>query len=54
VTSAWELLATEQQGQGGRRPVPAKTCRLPDGTQAAFTVTGDPGVRALPAPRPAP
>jgi ADP-ribose pyrophosphatase len=39
VTSAWELLSTERQGQVGRRTVVAKTFRLPDGSQKTFTVT---------------
>jgi ADP-ribose pyrophosphatase len=38
VTSAWELLGSERQGQAGRRVLVAKTFRLPDGTQKTFTV----------------
>jgi ADP-ribose pyrophosphatase len=41
VTSAWELISSERQGQVGRRPVVAKTYRMPDGSEAVFTVTGD-------------
>jgi ADP-ribose pyrophosphatase len=39
VTSAWELLRSERQGQAGRRVLVAKTFRMPDGSQKTFTVT---------------
>ena len=39
MTSAWELIRTERRGQAGRRPIVAKTFRMPDGSQKAFTVT---------------
>jgi ADP-ribose pyrophosphatase len=39
VTSAWELLSTERQGEVGRRVIVAKTYRMPDGSEKTFTVT---------------
>jgi ADP-ribose pyrophosphatase len=39
VTSAWELLSSERQGQVGRRALVAKTFRMPDGSEQTFTVT---------------
>jgi ADP-ribose pyrophosphatase len=45
VTSAWELLSSERQGQAGRRVLVAKTFRMPDGSEKTFTVTG-PGAAA--------
>jgi ADP-ribose pyrophosphatase len=47
VTSAWELISSERRGMAGRRPLVAKTYRLPDGSQADFTVTGDAGSQAV-------
>jgi ADP-ribose pyrophosphatase len=47
VTSAWELISSERKGQVGLRAVVEKTFRMPDGSQAAFTVTGDAGNRAV-------
>jgi ADP-ribose pyrophosphatase len=38
VTTAWELLRRERQGQAGRRILVAKTFRLPDGSEKTFTV----------------
>jgi ADP-ribose pyrophosphatase len=43
VTSAWELISSEHPGRVGRRAVVAKTFRMPDGSEAVFTVTGDAG-----------
>lgn len=39
VSSAWELLSSERQGQAGRRALVAKTFRMPDGAEKTFTVT---------------
>jgi ADP-ribose pyrophosphatase len=47
VASAWELIGTELRGHVGRRAVVAKTFRMPDGSQAVFTVTGNAGSRAV-------
>ena len=47
MASAWELIGTEPRGHVGRRAVVAKTFRMPDGSQAVFTVTGDAGSRAV-------
>ena len=47
MTSAWELIGSEHKGWVGRRAVVAKTFRMPDGSQAVFTVTGDAGSRAV-------
>jgi ADP-ribose pyrophosphatase len=47
VTGAWELISSERKGQVGRRAVVAKTFRMPDGSEAVFTVTGDRGHRAV-------
>jgi hypothetical protein len=45
VADPWELIiSSERRGQAGRRPLVAKTYRLP----------GDPGVAALLAARPLP
>jgi ADP-ribose pyrophosphatase len=41
VTGAWELISSEPAGRAGRRSVVAKSYRMPDGSQAEFTVTGD-------------
>ena len=41
MTNAWELIGTERRGRAGRRPIVAKTFRMPDGSQTVFTVTGD-------------
>ena len=46
MASAWELIRTEPRGHVGRRAVVAKTFRMPDGSQAVFTVTGDASGRA--------
>lgn len=47
MSGAWELISSQRQGQVGRRPVYAKTYRMPDGSEAVFTVTGDPGQVAV-------
>jgi ADP-ribose pyrophosphatase len=47
VASAWELISSERRGQVGRRPLIAKSFRLPDGSQADFTITGDTGSAAV-------
>lgn len=47
MTSAWELISSERKGQVGRRAVVAKTFRMPDGSEAVFTVTGDAGNLAV-------
>jgi|HubBroStandDraft_2_1064218.scaffolds.fasta_scaffold201452_2 ADP-ribose pyrophosphatase len=47
VTGAWELISSERKGQVGRRAVVAKTFRMPDGSEAVFTVTGERGHRAV-------
>ena len=39
MTSAWELLSSERQGQVGRRVLTVKTFRMPDGSEKTFTVT---------------
>ncbi|HEY0933694.1 MAG TPA: NUDIX hydrolase [Trebonia sp.] len=46
MASAWELISSERRGRVGRRPVVAKTFRLPDGSEKVFTLTGDAGHRA--------
>jgi ADP-ribose pyrophosphatase len=46
VASAWELISSERRGTVGRRPLIAKTFRLPDGTEKSFSVTGDPSRQA--------
>jgi ADP-ribose pyrophosphatase len=43
VSNAWELIGSDHKGLVGRRAVVAKTFRMPDGSQATFTVTGDAG-----------
>ena len=43
----WELLGSERKGQIGRRAVVEKAFRMPDGSQAVFTVTGDASNRAV-------
>ena len=47
MSSAWELISSEQQGRVGRRAVVVKTFRMPDRTEAVFTVTGDADNRAV-------
>lgn len=47
MTSAWELISTERQGQAGRRVIVAKTFRMPDGSKTVFTVTGDASSRSV-------
>jgi ADP-ribose pyrophosphatase len=47
VAEAWELISSERRGQAGRRPLTAKSFRLPDGSQASFTITGDAGSAAV-------
>jgi hypothetical protein len=47
VTSAWELISTERQGHAGRRAIVAKTFRMPDASEAVFTVTGDASSRSV-------
>jgi ADP-ribose pyrophosphatase len=46
VTSAWELLRSERQGNAGRRALVTKTFRMPDGSEKTFTVTESAGVAA--------
>jgi ADP-ribose pyrophosphatase len=41
VADAWELISSERKGQVGRRAVVEKAVRMPDGSEAVFTVTGD-------------
>jgi ADP-ribose pyrophosphatase len=41
VANEWELISSEHKGRAGRRAIVAKTYRLPDGSEAVFTVTGD-------------
>ena len=47
MSNAWELISSEHQGLVGRRAVVAKTFRMPDGSEAVFTVTGDADNRAV-------
>lgn len=47
MTNAWELISSEDKGRVGRRAVVAKTFRMPDGSEAVFTVTGDAGHLAV-------
>lgn len=47
MSSAWELVSSQHQGRAGRRAIVAKTFRMPDGTEAVFTVTGDTDNRAV-------
>ena len=47
MTSAWELISTERQGQAGRRAIVAKTFRMPDGSESVFTVMGDVSSRSV-------
>lgn len=47
VASAWELPGSERTGQAGPHALVAKTFRLPDGSTAVFTVTGDAGSRGV-------
>jgi ADP-ribose pyrophosphatase len=47
VASAWELISSERRGRVGRRPVVEKSFRMPDGSEAVFTVTGDASTRAV-------
>jgi ADP-ribose pyrophosphatase len=47
VTSAWELINSEQKGLVGRRAVVAKTFRMPDGSETVFTVTGEASAQAV-------
>jgi ADP-ribose diphosphatase len=47
VTGGWELISSERLPQSGRRPVFAKTYRLPDGSTHVFSVTGEPGSAAV-------
>jgi ADP-ribose pyrophosphatase len=47
VAGAWELISSERKGHVGRRAVVEKTFRMPDGSQAVFTVTGDASNRAV-------
>ena len=41
MANEWELISSEHQGRAGRRAIVAKTYRLPNGSEAVFTVTGD-------------
>lgn len=47
MTSAWELISSENTGRVGRRAVVTKTFRMPDGSEKVFTVTGDAGSLAV-------
>ena len=47
MASAWELISSERKGQVGRRAVVEKAFRMPDGSEAVFTVTGDGNSRAV-------
>ena len=47
MTSAWELINSEQKGLVGRRAVVAKTFRMPDGSETVFTVTGEASALAV-------
>jgi hypothetical protein len=41
MADTWELISSERKGQVGRRAVVEKVVRMPDGSEAVFTVTGD-------------
>jgi ADP-ribose pyrophosphatase len=47
VADAWELISSERKGLAGRRAVVEKSFRMPDGSAAVFTVTGDSGSLAV-------
>ncbi|HXB48841.1 MAG TPA: NUDIX domain-containing protein, partial [Streptosporangiaceae bacterium] len=47
MSSAWELIRAERRGQAGGRAMVAKTFRMPDGSEAVFTVTGDVSTRSV-------
>lgn len=47
MADPWELISSEHRGQVGRRPLVARTYRLPDGSRADFTITGDAGSAAV-------
>jgi ADP-ribose pyrophosphatase len=47
VSGPWELISSQRRGQVGRRAVYAKAYRMPDGSEAVFTVTGEPGSAAV-------
>lgn len=47
MADAWELISSERKGRVGLRAVVQKTFRMPDGSQAVFTVTGDAGAVAV-------
>jgi ADP-ribose pyrophosphatase len=46
VSIAWKLISVGRRGQAGRRAIFDKAYRMPDGSTATLTVTGDPAVRA--------
>jgi ADP-ribose pyrophosphatase len=41
MADTWELISSERKGQVGRRAVVEKAVRMPAGSEAVFTVTGD-------------
>jgi ADP-ribose pyrophosphatase len=41
VANPWELISSKRKGQVGRRAVVEKIFRMPNGSEAVFTVTGD-------------
>ena len=47
MSGGWELISSQRQPQAGRRPVFVKTYRMPDGSTATFSVSGDPASRAV-------
>ena len=47
MAEAWELISSRRNGQVGRRAVVEKAFRMPDGSEAVFTVTGDPSSLAV-------
>ena len=47
MASAWDLIRSERTGQVGQRPLVEKAFRMPDGSEAVFTVTGDASTRAV-------
>ena len=47
MASAWDLISSERKGQVGRRAVVEKAFRMPDGSEAVFTVAGDGNSRAV-------
>lgn len=41
MAGQWELISAKRKGQVGRRAVMEKAFRMPDGSEAIFTVTGE-------------